>query len=59
MSTFLTWFFKDARVTELLMCIPLSLNHITGPIYHILILCFPLSGSIFLGIIKMSEFLRL
>ena len=45
MSTFLTWFFKDARVTELLMCIPLSLNHITGPIY--LILCFPIGGSIY------------
>jgi len=37
MSSFLTWFLKEASVSELSMCI-LSLDHITGPIY--LILCF-------------------
>ena len=57
MSTFLTWFLKKASVTELLMC-TLSLDHITGPIY--LILVFPIGGNLFiLGIIKLSEFLRL
>ena len=44
MSSFFTWFLKEAIVSEVLMCI-LSLDHITGPIY--LILCF--LGIFFLG----------
>ena len=56
MSTFLTWFLKEASVTELFMCL-LSLDHITGPIY--LMLCFPYVVVLILGIIKLSEFLRL
>ena len=58
MSTFLTWFFETENVTELLMSI-LSLDHITGPIY-LYKTVFPLSGIVFiLGVIKLSDFLRL
>ena len=56
MSTFLTCFLNEASVTELFMCL-LSLDHITGPIY--LMLCFPYVLVLILGIIKLSEFLRL
>ena len=46
MSTFLTWFLKEASVAELLISI-FSLDHITGLIYLIL---FPIDGGIyFLG----------
>ena len=38
MFTFLTWFLKEASVSELLMCL-VSLDHITRPIH--LILCLP------------------
>ena len=56
MPTFLTWFLKEASVTELLIGI-LTLEYITGPKY--LILCFPWVVVFILGIIKLSEFLRL
>ena len=56
MSTFLTWFLKEASVTELVMRI-LSLESITGPRY--LILCFAYVVEFILGIIKLSEFLSL
>ena len=56
MSTFLTWFLKEASVTELVMRI-LSLENITGPRY--LILYFAYLVVFILGIIQLSEFLSL